>query len=183
MGTQNFSAVGHIFQGENWVRAEFIASAPAINDSQLGGTYGALNVDQSGAWVYALDNVRTSTQSLAQGQHASDVFTVTATDQFGAQTSSSVSIDVVGTNDAPIMQTASVARSLTEDLGVTAGNLVAAGDGQFSDVDLTDTHTLSATLGSATLSGGAALPTGLAALLDNAVSATLLDPSTGDGHG
>jgi len=52
------------------------------------------------------------------------------------------------------------------------------------DVDLTDTHTTSAVLQSAILSGGGSLPAGLAALLANAIATpTLIDPSTGDGHG
>lgn len=182
VGTENFSAVGTVFQGENWVRAEFIAAAPAINDSQLGGTYGTLNVDQTGTWTYTLDNSRAATQALAQDQHATDTFTVTVADEHGAFDTRTVAVDVTGTNDAPIMQTNAVARTLTEDSNVNSGNLVATGESQFSDVDLTDTHTLTASLDSATLSGGGALPAGLSSLLNNAMAMTLLDPATGDGH-
>ncbi len=176
--TQNFTAAGQIFQGENWVRAEMIASAP-----QLGGTYGSLNVDQTGTWIYALDNNRAATQALAQDQHATDTFTVKVADEYGAFDTRAVSIDVVGKNDAPIMQTGPVSRSLTEDINVNpSGNLVTFGDSQFSDVDLTDTHTLAASLSSATLSDGGSVPAGLSPLLNNAVAMTPLDPATGDGH-
>jgi VCBS repeat-containing protein len=91
---------------------------------------------------------------------------------------------VVGTNDGPTMQTPAVSRALTEDSGVNgSGNLAATGLAQFADVDLTDTHTLSATLQSAVLSDGGSLPAGLQALLDTAVTTSFNDDSNGDGHG
>ncbi|MBI3056195.1 MAG: hypothetical protein HYY77_19455, partial [Betaproteobacteria bacterium] len=88
-----FTQVGRIFgtetpgyagDDENWTRAVIHAAAPAVNDSLLGGTYGTLNVDQAGNWVYNLDNGRTATQNLAEGQTATDPFTVKVADQFGA---------------------------------------------------------------------------------------------------
>jgi len=182
VGTQLFSAMGQIFQGENWTRAEVIASAPAMTDSTLGGTYGSLNVGQSGAWTYDLDHGRAETQALAAGQHASDVFTVQVTDEFGAFDTRTVSVEVTGTNDAPVIQIGPVSRALAEDAGVSAGRLTATGEGQFSDVDLTDTHTMSVALAGAVLSGGGPLPAALAADLAGAMTATLLDPATGDGH-
>lgn len=182
VGTEAFSATGQIFQGENWTRAEVIASAPAMNDSTLGGTYGTLTVAQSGGWTYDIDNGRAATQALAQGQFATDTFTVQVADEFGAFDTRTITIQVAGTNDGPAIQTADVSRALGEDANVVAGQLTATGEGQFSDVDLTDTHTMSAVLATAQLSGGAPLPAGLAAALGGAVTTTLLDPATGDGH-
>lgn len=182
VGTEVFSATGQIFQGENWTRAEVIASAPAMNDSTLGGAYGTLTVAQSGAWTYDIDNARAATQALAQGQFATDTFTVQVADEFGAFDTRTIAIQVAGTNDGPVIQTADVSRALGEDANVAAGQLTATGEGQFSDVDLTDTHTMSAVLATAQLSGGAPLPAGLAAALGGAVTTTLLDAATGDGH-
>src|SRR5262249_21963122 len=147
--------------------------------SLLSGSYGTLDVDQTGKWTYTLDNSRIATQNLAEGQHALDTFTVKVADQYGAFDTQTVNIDVVGTNDAPVMQTAAVSRPpVTEDQSLTATGLA-----QFSDLDLTDTHTVAAALQSAALSGGGTLPVGLAGQLAAAAHATLIDPATGDGHG
>ncbi len=185
---QNFSAVAPIFgtapgsvTDENWTRAAFVAYAPEFTDSLSAGSYGTLNVSQGGTWNYVLNNALASTQALAEGQHATDTFTVRVADEYGAFETTTITIDVTGSNDAPIMQTAAVSRSLGEDASPTT--LTATGLAQFSDVDLTDTHTISASLQSATLSGGGAMPSGLSALLGNAMQAALAQPEVGDGHG
>ena len=69
---------------ENWTRATIIAYAPAISDSLLSGTFGTLDINQTGTWTYTLDNSRIVTENLAEGQHATDTFTVQVADQFGA---------------------------------------------------------------------------------------------------
>ena len=182
VGSQAFTATGLIFQGENWTRAEVIASAPAMNDSTLGGSYGTLTVAQNGAWTYDIDNGRAATQALAQGQVATDSFTVRVADEFGAFDTRTIAVQVTGTNDGPVIQTADVARALAEDANVVAAQLTATGEGQFSDVDLTDSHSMNAVLAAAQLSNGAPLPAGLAAALGGAMTTTLLDAATGDGH-
>jgi hypothetical protein len=79
------------------------------------------------------------------------------------------------------MQTAAVTRALTE--GQSTPRLTATGLAQFSDLDLADTHTATATLQSTTASGGAVVSADLAAALQTAMTAHMVDPSTGDGHG
>ena len=180
VGSYTFAATGTIFQGENFTRAEIIASAPAINDSAIGGTYGTLNVDQTGTWTYTLNDGLATTQSLAAGQTAFDTFTLKVTDENGASDSETVTITVTGTNDTPEVQTGTVSRALTED---AATSLTASGAGQFADVDLNDTHTVAAVLTSAGLNNSATLPAGLQALLADAVAVTLPDVATGDAHG
>lgn len=184
VASQAFSATGHIFQGENWTRAEVLASAPALNDSVLGGTYGSLVVDQSGKWTYDLDGSRAATQALAEGEQAVDTFTVKVQDEFGAFDTRTLTVNVTGANDAPVLQTSAVVtRSLAEDAGVGAGQITAAGQGQFADVDLADTHSVGAALASARLSDGSALPAPLAAALPGALTVMLLDEATGDAQG
>ena len=180
-----FTQVAPVFAADavdtqTWLRGGMVAFAPAFTDSNLGGSYGTLDVNQSGQWTYGLNNALASTQSLAQGQTAVDHFTVSVRDQFGATDTQSVDITVTGTNDAPVMQTPSVSRALVED--ASAPNLAATGLAQFSDVDPTDAHIASASLVSSALSGGAALPTGLAALLQGAMSVQLVQ-EVSPGHG
>ena len=152
IGTQTFTSTAPIFNNENWTRADIIADAPALTDSTLGGTYGTLDINQAGAWTYTLNNALTATQALAQGQHATDTFHVQVADQYGATDTRTISIDVAGSNDAPVMQTPAVLRQVFEDQSTP--NVTATGLAQFTDVDLTDTHTVSAVLQSSGLSGG-----------------------------
>ena len=61
-------------------------------------------------------------------------------------------------------------------------NLTATGLAQFSDVDLTDRHNVSVILQSSMLLGPGTLPPGLQAILETAMTASILS-ETGDGHG
>lgn len=61
--------------------------------------------------------------------------------------------------------------------------ITATGDLPFEDVDLTDTHTASASFSSATLSSGDPVDSALLAALDTAMTALVSDASTGDGSG
>ncbi len=69
-----------------------------------------------------------------------------------------VLVTVVGTNDKPIYLCGPESAHLIEGQNVSpAGNLTAHGDLFFTDVDLSDTHTVSTTV-SAARSGGGAIP-------------------------
>ncbi|HYE85177.1 MAG TPA: VCBS domain-containing protein, partial [Vicinamibacterales bacterium] len=68
------------------------------------GTYGTFAIDAStGVWTYVLDNARAATQGLAAGAPATDSFTVTVTDAFGATDTQLVTVNITGTNDAPVV--------------------------------------------------------------------------------
>ena len=185
IGSQNFGAVAPVFAADSvdtqtWIRAAIAAYAPQFTDSILDGSYGTLNIGQSGTWDYVLNNALDSTQSLSAGQHDSDNFTVQVADEYGAFDSTPIAIDVTGSNDAPVFQPPfPVSPVLTEDSAVT---LATSGIINFTDVDLADTHAVSLTLDSANYSGGP-LPAGLQTLLDNAFTTNLFDLATGDGHG
>jgi len=66
------------------------------------GTYGTLTLAANGTWSYALNNAGPDTNALAQGQSVADVFSYTIQDGAGATSSSSLSITITGTNDAPV---------------------------------------------------------------------------------
>ena len=46
----------------------------------IDGTYGTLSINAQGQWTYTLDNDRPATEALAQGQHATEVFTYSVRD-------------------------------------------------------------------------------------------------------
>src|SRR4051794_29902213 len=113
---------------------------------------------------------------LAANETLTIVYDVTVTDNQGVSLTRPVTITITGTNDAPVLAAdASGPHTVTEGLNTT-GTFV------FTDVDLTDHHTVSMSVTSATWSGGATLPSGVAAALAGALSATVSD-GTGPGSG
>src|SRR6202008_3031818 len=94
----------------------------------VGSPLGTLVLAANGSYTYTVSNA--STQSLGAGQTATDTFTVTSADG----TTKNVSFTINGANDAAVIGTPSVS-SVTEDVGVSGGNLTASGSISISDVD------------------------------------------------
>jgi VCBS repeat-containing protein len=114
---------------------------------------------------------------LAAGEHLNITYVVQLDDHAGGVSTQNVQITVVGTNDAPIYLSGPESAHLVEDQNVnSSGNLTAHGDLFFTDIDLSDAHTVSSTV-SATRSGGGAIPLTDAQLL--ALFSTSLEDSTG----
>jgi len=114
---------------------------------------------------------------LAAGEHLDINYTVQLNDNAGGITTQNVVVTVIGTNDKPVYLSGPESAHLTEDQNVSpAGDLTAHGDLFFTDVDLSDTHTVSTTV-TAVRSGGGSIPLSDAALL--AAFATSMEDSTG----
>jgi VCBS repeat-containing protein len=102
--TTTFTATGSIFlgengQAENWTQPGFFAFAPHLSDSMLQGTYGTIDVTQSGAWTYGLASSQANVQALTSNDTRSESsFTVQARDSQGASATTAVSISVFGNN-------------------------------------------------------------------------------------
>jgi VCBS repeat-containing protein len=113
---------------------------------------------------------------LAAGEHLDITYVVQLDDHAGGISTQNVQVTVVGTNDAPIYLSGPESAHLVEDQNVnSSGDLTAHGDLFFTDIDLSDTHTVSTTV-SATRSGGGAIPLTDAQLL--AAFSTTLEDST-----
>src|SRR5205814_177346 len=106
-------------------------------------------------WTYTVSD--DATDYLAEGQSATETFTVTVSDNHGGTATQSVTITVHGSNEAPTITAAGTdaTGSVTEDTGVVLGNLTATGSIAFNDVDLIDTHTASAVAAGTNTLGGA----------------------------
>ena len=135
------------------------------NTSQIGTfalTSGPTGVNENTAdtvntatvgWSYTLADNDPVLQSLALGETLTQVYTVTITDNNGAQVTQDVTVTLVGTNDTPTIVSASNdTPSLTEDSVAAILNLATAGTVTFQDVDLIDTHTATFALKSSTSS-------------------------------
>ncbi|WP_210243716.1 calcium-binding protein [Mesorhizobium sp. B2-5-7] len=148
-------------------------SVVAAGTNTLGGTLtmGAVSelaTTEPGTvgWTYQVAN--SATQYLAEGETATENFTVTIADGHGGTVDQLVTVTVTGTNDAPVVAVADVTGAVTE-LVTPVGNLTDTGTIAFTDVDLTDAHSISAV----TPSGGAL----------GSLTASVTTDSTGSGLG
>ncbi|MCR6673591.1 VCBS domain-containing protein [Devosia ginsengisoli] len=112
------------------------------------GQYGTLHVDADGTWRYDLDNARAETQALYEGQQVSEVFIVQVDDGNGGVITTTITINVTGTNDAPEFDADFVwPTTLTENEHGTqlAGNIAALIEQVVSDPDGGDAVSLELT--------------------------------------
>ncbi len=79
------------------------SGATATWTGNTNGVYGTFAINPAtGAWTYTLDNARAATQGLKEGQSVVETFTATVTDDKGATATQVVTVNVTGTNDAPV---------------------------------------------------------------------------------
>lgn len=147
------------------------------------GTVGQVAFDAAtGRLSYAASNQA----ALAQGEHGTDRFTYTVGDGHGGFSTATVTLDVVGVNDAAVLQAdASGPHAFAEAANLTGGTLLrsSAGELRFTDADLSDMHVATAGPARFTWSGGT-LTADQATALAAASSLTLtLSDSTGTGAG
>jgi VCBS repeat-containing protein len=115
---------------------------------------------------------------LAAGEHLNITYVVQLDDHAGGVSTQNVQVTVVGTNDKPFYLSGPESAHLIEGQNVdSSGNLHASGDLLFTDIDLSDTHTVATTV-TAARSGGGAIPLTNAQLLA-AFSTALTPDSTG----
>ncbi|MFI3157998.1 MAG: VCBS domain-containing protein, partial [Methylococcaceae bacterium] len=69
--------------------------------SGVAGSYGSVNVAADGSYTYTLNNTLGAVQALAVGEHLTDTFSYTVSDNRGAKTTVTLTITINGTNDAP----------------------------------------------------------------------------------
>jgi len=124
-----------------------------VSAAAIGSTLGGLTVANAGGqitWGYSV--AAGALESMAAGETLVESFTVTLDDQNGGVVTQQVDVTLTGTNDGPVIGAADLIGAVTE-AGTPAGNLTDSGTIAFSDVDLTDTHTVSAAAIGTTLGG------------------------------
>ena len=96
------------------------------------GSYGTLTMDASGNYTYTLNNALSAVQGLGVGESLTDTFTFTASDGHGGTASSSLTVTINGSNDAPVL--AATVVGVANDMAITNGTLPMP-----TDVDVHDT--------------------------------------------
>ncbi|MDD9196281.1 retention module-containing protein, partial [Aliivibrio sp. S3MY1] len=104
---------------------------------QGGGTgqYGNMTVDTDGNWLYSLDPTNPNTQAIAENQQKFETFTINVDDGNGGTNAIQIQVEVLGTNDAPIIG-GKTERIITEDDKPSVSGQLTDGD-----VDTIDIHT------------------------------------------
>ena len=123
----------------------------AGSETSVVGTYGTLFIKADGTYRYVLDNTDPDTNVLAAGQTATESFVYTAANNGGGvgnEASATLTIHVQGTNDAPVAVADTAA--VKEDTNTGGQPNPATGNvlSNDTDVDTTDTHTVTAVNGS-----------------------------------
>jgi hypothetical protein len=116
-------------------------------------------------------------QSLALGETATDTVTYKVIDADGDEQTATVTITITGGNDGPKitggLDTAQFTEALNPGDGLTPP-LSASGHLSFTDLDLTDSHTLDVSSFTAVWSEGDGIPAATLAALENAVQVSYL---------
>ena len=96
--------------------------------------------------VIDLDLQRRGVDGRVSGQGPDKVeqFTITLDDGNGGTVDRTIVVTITGTNDAPVVAAADVTGAVTEQV-TPVGNLTDSGTIAFTDVDLTDTHSIGPT--------------------------------------
>ncbi|OAF16132.1 hypothetical protein AYJ54_38945 [Bradyrhizobium centrolobii] len=183
---------------KNAGQQDVTASLTALQKQDIAATQVKINVEAasgndnngSAVWTYTIpDNVF---DFLAAGETLTLTYIVRVDNNFEVSPETTfipITITITGTNDKPVITTSVPTITFAGGTSVPGGpltsNVPTSGTLAFTDVDLTDTHTVSAKLTSASLPGGGTLPPGPLAVFQNAMSVAIAagSDSTGDGTG
>ncbi|MDX3773509.1 retention module-containing protein [Chromatiaceae bacterium AAb-1] len=153
------------------------SSASGSVGAVINGLYGTVVINADGTYSYHLDNSKPQVQALADGQTVNDIFTYTIKDAAGAISTTTLTITVQGTNDAPVISLAtgdSDQAALTETSSAQGDTgLQTTGTLTLTDVDTRDIVTTSVLGVSTTGSYAGAVPSDSALLQMLQVSGAL----------
>ncbi|MBW8828514.1 MAG: VCBS domain-containing protein, partial [Burkholderiales bacterium] len=115
-----------------------VDNAPGFQAGSTVGTNGTFSIDAAGTWRFTANS---AFDSLNVGGKAEEEFTVKSVDG----TEQKVKVTITGTNDAPVITAQDLVGAVTE-LTTPSGTATLSDSGSisFTDVDLIDTHLVSA---------------------------------------
>ena len=102
------------------------------------GPYGSLTLNANGSYAYTLNNSAAAVQALDTGETLTQIYTYTITDRDGDSTTATLTITINGTNDAPIVRSATTA--------VSEEGLAGSNPDNVGTADTTDSATVTGTI-------------------------------------
>ncbi len=106
--------------------------------TSVSGSYGSVTVAADGSYTYTVDNTRTAVQVLAVGETLSDTFSYTISDGRGGSSTTTLTVTINGSNDAPVLADTALTLTQTEDDPTptgAVGTLVSTLVGGITDLD------------------------------------------------
>ncbi|WP_158271680.1 VCBS domain-containing protein [Limnohabitans sp. 2KL-1] len=150
-----------------------------IVDATPSTTYGSIALDAStGVWTYTLDNTKTATQALKEGETVTQSYTARVTDDFGAYVDQTITVTINGTNDVPTISDVA-AIGLIEATFASAQSLSANGIVSFNDVDANDVIDITTSLTTQAVWNGGTIDSTLKTLLEAGFTASTTDATPG----
>ncbi|MFC3613555.1 VCBS domain-containing protein, partial [Lutimaribacter marinistellae] len=151
-------ATGNLSDGSNWsdsdagettdlevVSAELsggtTTSIAGTGETAVAGQYGTLYLSADGFYRYELDNDRTESQALFDGETVTEVFDYTIANRGGGdgnEASAQLTISITGENDAPVIAVdtgAPIDNTVTEQGATETGDATASGSFVAPDAD------------------------------------------------
>ncbi|QXP44978.1 retention module-containing protein [Shewanella eurypsychrophilus] len=154
----------------------FFTTQTNVADGDSNGNYGTFSIDADGNWSYELSNDNLVIQSLAEGQEVVRDIVVTSLD---GQTSYTIKVTIVGTNDAPTVS-ATASAGFTEAADASTQTLTDSGTVTFGDVDTNDVIDITFASNNNISWNGGDLDSGLATALINGFSTSATDEAPGN---
>src|SRR5690606_841755 len=114
-GSGGFRVTG-IVLGTDTAELKDVNQEDASVGTEVKGAYGTLTIFADGTYTYVLADGAPEVNSLHAGQKVQDIFTYVMTDGDGASSSTTLTINVTGTNDQPVinLDKSIVAKEVTE---------------------------------------------------------------------
>lgn len=113
------------------------ADSTSSDGARIAGSYGWLTIGADGSYLYTVDNSNAAVNALQSGSQLTDVFTYQITDNLGATASSTLTVTIAGSNDAPTVVSAPA------DQNAIVDTLFSYQIPAFTDIDSNDTITYS----------------------------------------
>ena len=142
------NAIGNVLSNDTDVDSGHTFSVSAVSGATgnvgnaISGSYGSFTINSNGSYSYAINNADSAVQALNVGQTLIDTINYTMRDDNNEASSSSLTITITGTNDAPTAVADS--NSIAEDATANATGNVLSND---TDVDGGHTFSVSAVSG------------------------------------
>lgn len=111
----------------------FFTAENGSSTQRLTTDHGVITINDKGEYTYTLNNSHEEVQALGEGETLTETVQVTVVDEYGAKSTTDIVVTITGTNDAPVIDTATAVNN--------AGSL------NFHDVDANDVHTLYVVVG------------------------------------
>ncbi|MBL8703623.1 MAG: VCBS domain-containing protein, partial [Rhodospirillales bacterium] len=123
------ATAGNVLDNDGDVDSGAQLQVSAVNGSSenlgqaIDGQYGTFVLNADGTYSYTPDAESQEINALAQGQQLSETFSYSIVDEFGATSEATVTVTVIGTNDAP--EAVATSAAVMEDVQTsTAGNVI-----------------------------------------------------------